>query len=72
MPLIFRKQQWFVVAGAMKNVHDFDGVCANAIENQIIAEWTSADAEMFVARHQGIAARRIRQRITFPAAPEQI
>ena len=65
IPLIFRKQQWLVVAGATNNVHDFDGVCANAIENQIIAEWTSADAEMFVARHQGIAARCIGKRIKF-------
>jgi hypothetical protein len=47
----FRKQQWFVVASAVENVHHLDGVGTNAVENQVIAERTSADAEMFVARH---------------------
>jgi hypothetical protein len=28
------------------------------MENPIIAERTSADSEMFIARHQGMAARR--------------
>src|ERR1700682_3591321 len=46
-------------------MHDFDGVGAYAVENQVIAERTSADTEMFVARHQRIATRRIRQRLAF-------
>lgn len=45
----------------MKNMHDLDGVGSDAIENQIIAEWTSADADMFVTRYQRIAARRERK-----------
>ena len=38
---------------------------AHSVENQVIAERTSADTEMFEARHQRITARRIRQGITF-------
>src|SRR5882672_12645026 len=46
-------------------MHDFDGVGAYAVENQIIAERTSANTEMFVARRQRIATRRIRQGLAF-------
>ena len=59
-PSHFRKQQSLVVAGAVENMDDFDGVGADAVENQVIAKRTSANTEMFVARHQRIAARRIR------------
>jgi hypothetical protein len=38
---------------------------SNAIEDQVIAEWTPADAEMFVARNQLLPKRRIRQRLAF-------
>ena len=61
----FRKQQSLVVARAMEDMHHFDGAGAHSVENQVIAERTSADTEMFVARHQRITARRIRQRLTF-------
>ena len=46
-------------------MHYFDGIGADTIENQVIAERTSADAEMFVARYQRIAAWCIRQGLTF-------
>jgi hypothetical protein len=61
----FWKQQSLVVARAMEDMHHFDGAGAHSVENQVIAERTSADTEMFVARHQRISARRIRQRLTF-------
>jgi hypothetical protein len=59
-----REKQRLVVACAVENMHHFDSVWTNAIENQVIAERTSTDAKMFVARHQRIAAWRIRQRLT--------
>jgi hypothetical protein len=46
-------------------MYDFYLHRTNAIENQIIVERTPADAEVFMARHQRIIARRIRQRFTF-------
>src|SRR6267378_4530980 len=43
----------------------FDGLSAAPVENQVIAERAPADAEMFVARHQRIAARRFSEREAF-------
>jgi hypothetical protein len=43
-----RKQQRFVIASSVDNVHHFYRVGTDAIEYQIVAERASADAEMFV------------------------
>jgi hypothetical protein len=61
----FRKQQSLVVARGMADTHHFEGADAHSVENEVIAERTSADTEMFVARNLRITARRIRQRLTF-------
>jgi hypothetical protein len=42
-------------------MHDLDRIRTNAIEDQVIANRTFADAEMLVARYQRIATRRLRQ-----------
>ena len=69
--LFFRKQQRFVISGAVQNMYDFDGISADAIENQEIAARALADSEMLVTRHQRVAARRVQIAIRIsPAARE--
>ena len=49
---VLGEQQRFVVASAVKDMHDFDRFGTDAIENQETAKRAHANAELLVARHQ--------------------